>query len=138
LENALYPVPKEFSYELMKDSRCAIAKSGTVTLELALHKCPTVVVYKLSLMNRLYAQYIMKVNLPHFCIVNILAQKEVFPELIQNGLSSENLFKHACSLLEDVQKRNECILACEEINRSLGNNDANTKAAESILRCVSD
>jgi len=133
LQNALYLVPKTFSYELMKSSQCAIAKSGTVTLELALHKCPTVVVYKLSLINRLYAQYILKVNLPHYCIVNILAQKEVFPELIKSGLNAKNLFDLTQSFLNDTQIRQKCIKTCEQINKSLGTYNANTKAAASIM-----
>lgn len=136
IEQSLYQVPKNFTYELMRDSTCAIAKSGTITLELALHKCPTVAVYKLSLMNRLYAQYILKVNLPYYCIVNILAQKEVFPELIETGLNTKNLFEQIKSLTIEGPKRQACIQACEEINRSLGTNDANSKAAESILRVI--
>lgn len=136
LKNALYRIPKDYTYELMKDSRCAIAKSGTVTLELALHQCPTVVVYKLSLMNRFYAQYLLKVNLPFYCIVNILAQKEVFPELIENGLTPQNLYEQTQSLLRDGTKRETCLETCREIDKSLGTNDANTKAAEAILRVI--
>jgi lipid-A-disaccharide synthase len=136
LKNALFHVPKEYSYELMRDSRCAIAKSGTVTLELALHKCPTVVVYQLSTLNRLYAQYLLKVNLPHYCIVNILAKKEVFPELIEKGLNTQNLFFQIHSLYIDGEKRQKSIQACQEIDNSLGTHDANKKAAESIARCL--
>ena len=136
LENALYLVPKEYTYELMRDSKSAMAKSGTVTLELALHKCPTVVVYKLSLLNRLYAQYFLKVNLPHYCIVNILAQKEVFPELIEKGLNATNLYRKISSLTIDGPKRNVCIQACQDIHKMLGTHDANAKAAESILRII--
>jgi lipid-A-disaccharide synthase len=136
LGKAFYRIPKNFTYELMRKSTCAIAKSGTITLELALHKCPTVVIYKLSLMNRLYAQYILKVNLPHYCIVNILAQKEVFPELIKNGLNKNNLFEQVKSLATDGPKRQACLQACKEIDKSLGTNDANTKAAESIMRMI--
>ena len=41
-------VPKKFTYELMTDCHTALAKSGTVTLELALHNIPSVVVYETS------------------------------------------------------------------------------------------
>lgn len=136
LKDALYQIPKKYSYELMRDSRCAIAKSGTVTLELALHKCPTVVVYKLSTINYIYAKHILRLKLPHYCIVNILAQREVFPELIEHGLDSPNIYKQVKSLLEDGEKRCSCIQSCHEIDSSLGTNDANTKASEAILRCM--
>lgn len=134
LSKVLYRVPKKFTYELMKESMCAIAKSGTITLELALHQCPTVVIYKLSALNRFYAKYLLKVNLPYYCIVNILAQKEAFPELIEKGLNATNLFQLVKSISTEGPKRQACIQACQEIGSSLGTNDANSKAAESILR----
>lgn len=137
LKDSLFKIPKDYTYELMRDSRCAIAKSGTVTLELALHHCPTVVVYKLSFINRLYAQYLLKVNLPYYCIVNILAQKEVFPELIEKGLNAFNLYRQVQSLIADGPLREACIRDCQKINASLGTNNANTKAAESIMKVIS-
>ncbi|HEV8052018.1 MAG TPA: lipid-A-disaccharide synthase, partial [Parachlamydiaceae bacterium] len=136
IKDALYRIPKEYTYELMRDSRCAIAKSGTVTLELALHKCPTVVVYKLSLMNHLYAKYFLRVDLPHYCIVNILAQQEVFPELIEHGLDAPNIFRQVKPLFEEGERRSACIESCNKIDVSLGTNDANTKASEAILRSI--
>jgi lipid-A-disaccharide synthase len=137
LENALYAIPKDNTYELMRDSRCAIAKSGTVTLELALHGCPTVVVYQLSFLNRLYATYVLKLQLSYYCIVNILAQKEVFPELIENNVCPLTIFEQIKSLISDGPKRQACIQECQQIDVSLGCRDANTRAAEAILRLIS-
>ena len=133
LENSLYCISNKHTYELMRDSRAAIAKSGTTTLELAIHSCPTVVVYKLTSLNRIYAKYFLKVNLPHYCIVNILAGKKVFPELIVEGLNASNLLKQIQPLINEGHERRLCIHSCEEINASLGNGDASSKAAESIL-----
>lgn len=136
LEKNLYRVPKNYTYELMRDSESAIAKSGTITLELALHQCPTVVIYKLSMINRLYVKYILKVNLPYYCIVNILGQKEVFPELIEIGLDATNLLQQVRSIFIEGPKRQACIQACRNISSSLGTNDASSKAAESILKAI--
>lgn len=136
LKESLSLIPQKLSYELMRDSRCAIAKSGTVTLELALHKCPTVVIYRLPLMNRLYAQHVLKLKLPYYCIVNILAEREVFPELIEKGLNPPNLYEKAKSLFTYESTRKDCIRSCEEIEKSLGCHPANFKAAESILELL--
>lgn len=136
LKETIYRVPREYTYELMKDAKCAMAKSGTTILELALHHCPTVVVYQLSWLNRLYAKYLLKVNLPHYSIVNILAQREVFPELIEQGLNAENLYRHAKSLFQEGDQRKACLLACKHLSHTLGGNDANNKAAESILKVL--
>lgn len=136
LKNSLRTIPKPYSYELMRGSACAMAKSGTVTLELALHGCPTVVFYKLSLLNRLYAKYFLKLKLPFYGIVNILAEKELFPEMIEKGLSAENLASSAESLLFDADKRRLCLDGCREINRSLGSEQASTQAAKAIARIL--
>jgi len=57
-------VPGTLTYELMRDSRVALAKAGTVTLELALHRCPTVVIYKLSKLNYFIFKYLVRLNYP--------------------------------------------------------------------------
>ena len=75
-------VPADYSYELMKASYLAIAKSGTVTLELAMHRVPTAVTYGISFLDQIIAYNILRIRLPFYCIVNIIAKKEVFAELI--------------------------------------------------------
>jgi lipid-A-disaccharide synthase len=58
------------------------------------------VIYKLTLLNRLYGQYILKLALPHFCIVNILSNDRIFPELIEEEATADALY-----------------LACQTLNR---------------------
>lgn len=129
-------VPKDKTYELMRACRTAIAKSGTVTLELALHEKPTVVVYELTVLNRFIAKYIMRVNLPYYCIVNILGKAEVFPELIEFGFTSENLSRNLIELNFDGDKREICIQKCQQIKALLAGSDAHQKAAFNIERLL--
>lgn len=135
LRNALFSVPKEYTYELMRDSSVAIAKSGTVTLELALHQRPTVVIYKLTKLNRLYAKYILKLNLPHYCIVNILSEQTTFPELIEAGLSAKNIAHHLENLTNQ-NKKNSCQKACSEIYNALNGKHSSSEAAQAILQVI--
>ncbi len=124
-------VPHKNTYELMRDCHSAIAKSGTVTLELALHHRPTVVVYELSKLNRFIAKYLIRLKMPYYCIVNILSGKKIFPELIERGFNRENLAKQ----LEHIHlgpTRQECIKDCEEIAKMLQRNNASTQAAQAI------
>lgn len=127
-------IPKKDSYDLMKSARSAIAKSGTVTLELALHRCPTVVTYKLSLFNKWIAQHILKVNLPHYCIVNILERKTIFPELITEECSSEAILKELLPLHQQGPVRDQCRSQCQEIQDLLFENDSSIRAAHEILK----
>lgn len=136
LAKALFFIPKMFSYELMRDSRTAVAKSGTVTLELAIHNTPTIVFYKLSKLNRLYATYFVKPSLNHFCIVNILGDKEIFPELIEKEVSVALLLDDFFAMHEDEKKRDKCIEECQIICDSLKKNNASFSAAKAIIDCT--
>lgn len=137
LNRDIFLLPKTYTYELMRDCRSAIAKSGTVTLELALHQCPTVVIYKLSLLNRLIAQYALRINLPHYCIVNILSGKTIYPELIERGLSPQNLYREIKRLNDESSDRTSCIKECQQISTILEENDASVQGARAIAELIS-
>lgn len=137
LDKDIFIVPKEITYDLMKSCRCAMAKSGTVTLELALHQKPSVVHYKVTRINRFFAEHILRLNLPYYCIVNILADKEIFPELIAYGLSAENLYYQLESLYRDGEARNTCISQCQVLQETLCDYNASEKAAEAIVKVLS-
>jgi len=126
-------IPKKYSYELMKEAKTAIAKSGTVTLELALHACPTVVFYELTTLNKFIAQYVLKVKLPFYCIVNILAKKKVFPELIETRCTPENVFENFLSLHQNGTQRESCLVACASIKALFEKDNASDSAAKAIV-----
>lgn len=132
LNEELFIISSNYRYELMKSSRAALAKSGTVTLELALHSIPTVVHYELSALNHFFAKYLLRLNLPHYCIVNILADSTLFPELIGRGISPSDLGKHLEKLLMDDSLRNEILKGCEAVKRQLQTRSPHQSAAQAI------
>jgi lipid-A-disaccharide synthase len=132
----VFLIPKAYSYDLMRACRSAIAKSGTVTLELALLNCPTVVVYELSCLDRFIAKQILRVNLPSYCIVNILGEKRIFPELIERKFSPETLYEYLKSIHEDGKLRKRCLDECKEIKALLTNEEASERAALAIEELV--
>ena len=113
-------VPFEARYELMKKSSVAIAKCGTVNLELALQGVPTVVTYELSLLNRLMAKYILRLDrLPYYSLPNILSKKELFPELIRPPVSPVAIYEKALLLYcEQSLKKAECLALKEQLQAS--------------------
>jgi len=137
LNQDVFLLPKGYAYELMKDCYSAIATSGTVTLELALHQRPTVVIYKLTWLNRLIAKHILRLRLPYYCIVNILKEKTVFPELIEKGLNPQNIFRHFNVLYQDSEARKVCIKECGELPSILKLKDGSVNAANSIMDVLS-
>lgn len=136
LHQDLFLLPKTYSYELMRDCRSALAKSGTVTLELALHQTPTVVLYKLTWLNRFIAKYLLRLNLPHYCIVNILSNQTVYPEVIEKGLSAQNLYKKLMPLNGHTEERRQCIEKCQELDQLLQNKDASRQAALAVRELI--
>lgn len=130
-------VPPECSYELMRDCHTAMAVSGTVTLELALHHKPTLVHYHVTPFNRLIAQHILRLRLPHYCIVNILAGTRLFPELMEIPYSKKAAVRHLVALHEDPQLRKHCQSACQQLTDQLYCGDAMEYAAREIEGIIS-
>lgn len=128
LEN-FYLIPENYTCNLMQDAAFAISKSGTATLELALHGCPTVVTYQLSRLNYFLAKYIFKINLPHYCIANILLQETLFPEMIGLHLNPSCLVNHARNL---QHKKEHTQQAANRLKLILTEKNASLNAAKAI------
>lgn len=91
------------NYDVMSVSDVALATSGTVTLEAALCGLPTVLCYHASAFSIWLARrlvYVKYAGLP-----NILAGKEIFPELIQEKMTPDNMAKYALRFLEPEANR---------------------------------
>lgn len=87
----IFIFPSKENSMLMEQASLALATSGTITLELALHHLPTFVCYKISRLDYLIAKYVFNIQLPFYCIVNFLAQEEIFPEFYGPNISKEIL-----------------------------------------------
>lgn len=107
------------SHEIIHSCEYAIAKSGTITLELALAKVPTVVMYAVSKKDIFLATKIFRIKLSHYCIVNILLQKTVFPEFIGPHCTSDNIYNASEQLHLDPLIDTLPTLLHSEVNTSL-------------------
>lgn len=132
-------VPAKHRYAMMQSAHSALAKSGTITLELALHGVPSVVVYDLSSFDRFIAKYIAGLKLSHYCIVNILAGKTVYPEWIQEPFTTYAVTKELEELQKEGAQRQSVIQACNTLRDQLkteGSRSTSDRAAESIFAMV--
>ncbi len=125
-------IPSEKTYDLMKACHCALAKSGTVTLELALHGVPTVVIYQISTIDLFLARRIFRIHLPFYCIVNIIAEKEIYPELIGPNLTEQRLLEEVKKLLHSPHVYATCQKECATLAHTLQDKDASHEAAAAI------
>lgn len=133
--NALL-IPPEQNYDLMHNAHLALAKSGTVTLELALHNIPTIVNFAIRPIDVFIAQKIFRIDLPFYCIVNIIGSKEIFPEFFGPNLTEQALFSAAKKLWFDESARKLCSQGCKEVKDLLGSADASSAAAQEILKTL--
>lgn len=136
---ALSPFPliePEETYSLMQSATLALATSGTVTLELALFQTPTVVHYAIKPLDVFLARAIFRINLPYYCIVNILMNERVFPELFGPHLTIDALYQEAHALWISVEAQEECKKKCRQIEELLGKEDASQIAAAAILSTI--
>ncbi len=99
------PVLYNQTYDLLHLAHSAIVTSGTATLETALFEVPQIVCYKTNFVQYYISKYLIQV--PYISLVNLIAQKEVVRELIQDDYTVEKLKKELQAII--AQKR-ECIL----------------------------
>jgi lipid-A-disaccharide synthase len=116
----------------------AIAKSGTITLELALQEIPTIVTYAISPLDIFLAKYLFKISLPFYALPNLIANKMVFPELIGPALTDEKLLQEVKNLLINQDVYNRCQAQCRSLRALLGKENANTKSAQLILTLLKE
>jgi lipid-A-disaccharide synthase len=113
-------------------SESGVICSGTATLEATLARTPMVAVYRVSKAVEIEAK-LVRFKRPQFVSQpNILLQREVVPELIQEGLTVESL-KRTLSSLADQSEIRKQQAGFDEINTLLGAEDAITRTAELIL-----
>ena len=91
------------TYQLLNESAAAIVTSGTATLETALFGVPEVICYKSNNLSYQIAKRIIKIK--YICLVNLIMDKEVVKELIQDDLTVENLVAELKMLLFNNEKR---------------------------------
>jgi lipid-A-disaccharide synthase len=113
----------------------ALSSSGTATLEAAVLGTPVVVMYKLS--PATYALGKRLVRLPHWSLVNIIAGKEVVPELIQSEVNGERIAAEVRKLVEP-ERFKHVTRELAEIRARLGDPGASRRAAEEIIRLTAN
>ncbi len=93
----------EDKHDAFRAADCALTKSGTSTLELAIGGVPMAVTYKVNPLSAVLGRFLLKV--PYISIVNILAGREIVPELVQHNCTPQKLAEEVTALLTDEAKR---------------------------------
>jgi lipid-A-disaccharide synthase len=112
----------------------AVVASGTATVEAALLGAPMVVVYHVSPVT--YALGRRLVDVPHFAMVNLIAQRRLVPEIIQREFTPDRVAAEVVSLLDDTGRRQEMLAGLSEVRQRLGQPGASARAAEHVREAL--
>jgi lipid-A-disaccharide synthase len=123
------------TYDLLSISSAALVTSGTATLETALFKVPQVVCYKGSVISYQIAKRI--ITLKYISLVNLIMDKEVVRELIQDDFNKKRLKEELHTIL-NTKKRETLFMDYFELEKKLGGKGASEKTASLIFETLKD
>lgn len=123
--------------ELLQKARCAVVASGTATLEAALARCPTVLVYRVGVLLAWFARRVIK-GIRHVGLANIIAEKAgvecPMPELLQEDFTADNVRKYISLWLKDEDSRSEAAARLDATMRHLcADGDSMTKIVRFLV-----
>jgi lipid-A-disaccharide synthase len=115
------------TYDLLRYASAALVTSGTATLETALMGVPQVVCYKGNPLSYLVARHLVRVK--YISLVNLITDKPLVAELIQDKLNPNELEHELRKILEDEKSRSDIIKGYELLKKKLGGPGAAERTA---------
>ena len=132
------PIPIEIIFGQTRDqiaeSRLVITSSGTATLETGIIGRPMVVIYKTGWLTYQIARQLVKLD--KIALINIVGDKKIVPELIQNNATPEKIIEAANKFLNDKDFVSEVINELNVATNKLGGAGTSERAAETIIRFI--
>jgi len=119
------------NYEVMACSDFLIMASGSATLEAGLMECPMVIIYKVHPLTYFIARFFTDIRL--FGLINIVAEEQVAPELLNEQVTPHNIAGEALKVLNDPEHAAAVRKRLKDVRRSLGEPGVVTRIARSIL-----
>ena len=115
----------------------ALVSSGTATLECAVEDTPMIVCYKLSSISWIMAKYLTHIK--YASMVNLIANKKIVPELLQDDMTSTNIVEAVLPLLDSKNiKRKKMLAGFDIVRKNLGLPGVYNRAATAILSQIKE
>ena len=115
---------------ILKSSIFAIAKSGTISLEICNAKVPSIIIYKMGIINFFIVKMLVKVKFAN--IINIAAKEEIIPELLQSKCNPTDIYNKVDELLNNKSALDKQVDKTQEIIRDF-KTEKSSKIASSVL-----
>ena len=118
--------------QILSNSIFAVAKSGTVSLEICNAKVPSIIIYKMNFINFFIVKFLVKTKFAN--IINIINQKEIIPELIQKECNSKEIFRSVVYFLKNPELMKKQIL---DVDKTLNEIKSKTSSSSEATEIVS-
>ena len=120
-------IVKDQLHQALHICHLVLVASGTATLETALMKKPMIIMYRIALLTYLVGRLMIRV--PTIGLANIVAGKQIVPELIQGDASPQRIFQEAVSLLKDAKRMTAMEQELARVGELLGSRGASERVA---------
>ncbi len=130
-ENTEIVSDKDIKSEILLNSVFAVAKSGTVSLEICNAKVPSIIIYKINYINFLIMKFLVKVNFAN--IINIINNKEIIPELLQNECNAKEIFRSVKYFLKNPNFAKKQVEDCTRTLEQIRSRTSSSEEAAKIL-----
>ena len=118
---------------ILKKSVFAVSKSGTVSLEICNAKIPSIILYKMGLINFIIIKILVKTKFAN--IINIAAKEEIIPELLQSNCNPKKIFTVVSNYLDNPKKMDDQILKTQMVLKNFKTNSSSSAlAANAIIK----
>jgi lipid-A-disaccharide synthase len=125
---------EDATYEGLAYASVAVVASGTATVEAALSGTPMVVVYRVGRLSYRLGKPLVRV--PHYAMVNLIAQQAVVPELMQDEMTPEAITAKVLELIESPTAVNAMKNELAKVKARLGGGGASGRAAEEVMGVI--
>ena len=115
---------------ILKSSIFAVSKSGTISLEICNAKVPSIIIYKMGMINFFIVKMLVKVKFAN--IINIAAKEEIIPELLQSNCNPTNIYNTVDKFLSNKSTLDKQVIKTQEIIRNF-KTEKSSEIASSVL-----
>ena len=117
--------------KILSNSVFAVSKSGTVSLQISNSNIPSIIIYKLSFIN--FMIFKLLVNVKFANIINIINNKEVIPELLQNECNAKEIFNTVIYFLKNPDLIKKQLSDCNKTLEGIKSKTSSSNESASIL-----
>ena len=122
---------ENIKHQLLSNSIFAVSKSGTVSLEICNAGIPSIIIYKINIINYFIMKSLVKVKFAN--IINIINKKEIIPELLQGECNAKEIFRSVVYFLNNPNLMIEQINNCNKTLNEIRSKTSSSAEASSIL-----